>query len=73
MSEWVEGDNIPYETPVIVDLGAGWRQFQVAYKSEKITVVGNHFDFDMPKILRWKTFLNEEELEEYERRLENTN
>lgn len=52
---WVEGDNIPLDdTPVLVQVDDEDHPYHVAYGHPNITMVGNKFKFDMPKILRWK-------------------
>lgn len=70
MSEWTEGDEFPFMEPILVDLGEedNFRRYQIAYQSQTITIIGNHFDFDMPKVVRWKRVLNEDELEDWRSR-----
>lgn len=55
MNNWKTIDTVPMDKPVIVKLekSIGHSLYHVGVYNKNMNVIGNHFDFDMPKATHW--------------------
>lgn len=59
MKEWLPIDTVPYGIPILVllekreDHGELDCRIQHAIYHENITIIGDHFEFDKPKVISW--------------------